>query len=186
MSSLYARTVVGLALLVCTSVTSTEAASDPALTEAQHPVETRDVGEMAIVRELAYDANTWGRDFDMSNVQAMPVDTPGYSCAGYVCAPSHPAPPYMQQILMHIVTCACRLEMLIIIPGACIGQSPNCFGINMGGFPGWAQLSLIMFPSRTVHNLFTPSCVGWGTGNFGPERNGEPISDEFSRNVWLP
>ena len=94
----------------------------------------------------------------------------------------------MQHILMHacIVTCACRLEMLIIIPGACIGQSPNCFGINMGGFPGWAQLSLIMFPSRTVHNLFTPSCVGWGTGNFGPERNGEPISDEFSRNVWLP
>jgi hypothetical protein len=82
--------------------------------------------------------------------------------------------------------CVCRLEMLIIIPGACIGLSPNCVGINMGGFPGWAQLSLVMFPSRTVHNLFTPSCVGWGTGNFGPQKQGEPISDEFSRDVWLP
>jgi hypothetical protein len=101
MSSLYARTVVGLALLVCTSVTSTEAASDPALTEAQHPVETRDVGEMAIVRELAYDANTWGRDFDMSNVQAMPVDTPGYSCVGYVWLST---PPFLRTPTPYVVT----------------------------------------------------------------------------------
>ena len=57
--------------------------------------------------------------------------------------------------------------MLIIIPGACIGLSPNCVGINMGGFPGWAQLSLVMFPSRTVHNLFTPSCVGAGLPTLG-------------------
>jgi hypothetical protein len=112
--SSHARTVVGLlaGLLVCTSVTSTEAAprvllddaSDTAsvqTTVVQHPEETaaidaavKQVESEPVVNGLAYDQNTWGRGFDMSNVQAMPVDTPGYSCAGYVCAPSHPAPPY--------------------------------------------------------------------------------------------
>jgi hypothetical protein len=100
----------------------------------------------------------------------------------------------MQQILMHHRYRACRE-----LHGDAHHHHPRgmhrsvdhptyCFGINMHGRLPWlgAALADHVPQPHGVHNLFTPSCVGWGTGNFGPERNGEPISDEFSRNVWLP
>lgn len=105
---------------------------------------------------------------------------------GYCCECGFHYEFVLRGAFVRTITCCRRLEMLFFAPGACIGASPNCIGINMGGFPFWLQATMIMFPSRTVHNLFTPNCVGWGGGNHGPEQNGKPITNEDSAGVLLP
>ena len=67
-----------------------------------------------------------------------------------------------------------------------MGESPNCMGVNMGGVPGWVDLSILIFPSQTIHNMFTPSCVGYGGGNFGPGQNGKHVTSEVAAQSLLP
>jgi hypothetical protein len=67
------------------------------------------------------------------------------------------------------------MELIFFMPGMCIGESNNCVGVNMGGLPGWTDASAYIFPSEFIHNMFTPSCVGWGGGNRGPNFDGAYI-----------
>jgi hypothetical protein len=89
--------LAGLLLAVVATCSAAEASDDASLPMAviQHLEEEVEVADMNntlphLVSGTARGTDqNWGVEFDASNVQAMPVESPGYFCNGYV----RPRPP---------------------------------------------------------------------------------------------